>query len=172
MNTEEKVQNTNTESPIFDDKKSSVTINELEYLELKKRSIECSYLYSKNELINEKNRLHKEILNNRKGIYFFISLVSIFSVFLYFYGLDLIFHLCFNEPFVDFWDYAIVIMPIIMAICLVVSIIFLVRMLKSSKYYMNQIELCDYESNHLYEKHITNAEYIEITERIYELKMK
>ena len=59
-----------------------------------------------------------------------------------------------------------------MAISLGVSIVFLVKTLKASKYNMNQIELCDYESNRLNEKHITNAEYIEITERIYELKMK
>ena len=171
-NAEENIENIGTAPIVSANEDGQVTLSKLEYLELKKRSIECSYLYSKNQLKNKKNGLYKEILNNRRMIYFFISAVSIFSVFLYFYGLDLIYRLCFNEPFEDFWDYLTIIMPVFMAISLGVSIVFLVKTLKASKYNMNQIELCDYESNRLNENHITNDEYIEITERIYELKMK
>ena len=152
------------------DEDGQVTLSELEYLELKKTAIYNDYLDSIDYDKREKFRSYERMVGSRKLIYLFITLVSVLATMFYFYGIDLFFHLLYKLPFKDFWDYSMIFMPIFLAVALIIGIIFLVKVLGDYKHSLIKIDLCDKEISKKYDNFKSDPVFVEIEDRIDELK--
>ena len=166
----ENIENIDTAPIVSANEDGQVTLSELEYLELKKTAMFNDYLVSINYEKRQQFRSYENMTKGRRLIYLFITLVSVLATMFYFYALDLIFHLIYKLPFEDFWDYSIIFMPIILAVSLIIGIIALVKYLGDCKYNLRKIEIIEGEISKKYDNLKSDPVFVEIEERIDELK--